>query len=673
MLVRRNFGTLVLDGHCIPGLQAWVRATECVRIRKRLRDGVGSESDGPETTSMCAQMFREMRACMDDAKHLDWDDIVTYLSEVDGMGVVRMTTLVLVATGRRPPDDIMLAATLLADVFRMGMRLSSSEGSSSSGGGGGGCQWTSGHTAIRFHDLLVHTTALWKSSSDFEGALRRALAVLGPSVVCLPGEIYVEACAAAGEAWLRALCEKHTPAAEDAAAAAEANPCTPETRESSAPCVSGGGGAAPPTAAAAANPDQERAIRGVLRARQSGSEGLVCVVGPAGTGKTFTLARMADALLNSSAEVVVLAPTGAAARRAQCALARAGVLPRLAAPVSTIHFYMARSARGRGRGRRCNRTQQQRPRFRVFVVDEASMLDSHVCGRLAQALDRPSDGFLLVLVGDPNQLPPVGPGFPFADVIRAGRAPVFTLATQMRSGCDAVVALSEFIRSNPADGRYVPDPYDVFEDYRPSLSAALARAVSSLFADDVQWFKHTNIVAHRNATVRHINQLCVAHLRFGGAAAAAVASALCDPMVSSASARNPGSLDDWAFVGAKVVFTKNDSTLRVSNGTVGFVESLSARSNCAVVGVCDRGGAAAESDSVSVPRDYVHIQLAYAVTVHKSQGGECDTCLYVHTGTFETKELMYTAVTRARKRVRVLCCGNMQLQRAEPPRRTTLV
>lgn len=617
-------------GTVVPGLAAYVRHTRRVQFPAALgaavREIVGAAPGARSPPMQLGDaLFDEARRAMALGRH-DWDDLMTYFayaplffgssalplplplprlcSEVSGFGAVRLKLLYFAATGRALPPPVLAGLLVYSRVVEPGLRAAEATFAAR----------TTGHSLVSRADALRVLADDDPEAGD--EALDAALETLGARVRAMPGDDLMDACAFRGEAFV--------------------------LRRLEAPPPDGlvEGGFEDPWAGSpvAPNEGQRAAVRGLLAA----AAGVMCLVGAAGTGKTRTIAAVLAACRSARRAVVVLAPTGAAAHRVRQALGAEQVAA-LAAPVSTVHHFVA-AARGLRKRRRA--APDRAAPIDLVVVDEASMLDSATLGRLVDAVTARRSLPRLLLVGDDAQLPPVGVGSVFRDLVSdpAARAPLFRLTELMRCRAGGVAEMAAFVRDVDRLGVYVPDPHDLFVDYRPDLHAHLDGAVDRLFRDDTAWFRRTAILAYRNAVVDHINAACVARLAPG-----------LEPS---------GALGRWAFPGAKVVFTRNDPALETVNGLVGYVDHLTAAA--VHVRLEDEGGVLRR-----VPRAYECVRPAYALTVHKAQGSEYDRVLFVCTGG-ESVELVYTAITRARAELSVLCPGNVMLAHREPRRRTWL-
>jgi exodeoxyribonuclease V alpha subunit len=219
------------------------------------------------------------------------------------------------------------------------------------------------------------------------------------------------------------------------------------------------------------DPTQQQAVGAAFNHR------LLLLSGGPGTGKTTTVVEMLAALLRRepSLRFQLAAPTGKAAARLREAIERGSArLPGalgealLAAPCSTLHRLLESS------GDRFGRNAQQPLGLDLLVIDEVSMVDLPLMSALLEALPRTSR---LVLVGDPGQLPPVGPGPVLLELMRPerlrhlGEAAVELGSTYRNAGAIAAVAAS--LRGGGTS---------TLEAIRPRLQALTA-------ADNLRWLQ----------------------------------------------------------------------------------------------------------------------------------------------------------------------------------------
>lgn len=369
---------------------------------------------------------------------------------------------------------------------------------------------------------------------------------------------------------------------------------------------------------------QRRAVRAAFATPVS-----VLTGGP-GTGKTRTIEEIVRLAESGGHRVALCAPTGRAAKRLEELVSR---------PASTVHRLL--EARPDGQGGFVFRygATEQLP-FDLVVVDEVSMCDTWLAGRLVAAVET---GAHLVLVGDPDQLPSVGPGDVLRDIVASGAVDVTALTEIHRQAAGSrIVSLAREVLAGRV-GELAPADGDVFLAEEPDRRRLVPRVVQAV-AERVP----------RHLGIDPVDVQVLAPVYRGPAGVDALNAGL-------KAALNPGDgrLEVAGFhVGDRVLQTRNDPERDVANGDVGTVVDLDRR----------RGEL-----RVAFPRGEVTIdrrgatQLApaWAVTVHKSQGGEWPVVVLVldrsHRGML-WRNLAYTAITRARRALIVV--GQLDALRA---------
>ena len=383
------------------------------------------------------------------------------------------------------------------------------------------------------------------------------------------------------------------------------------------------------------------------------AQSVTILTGGPGTGKTTTVARLLALVAEQAGaarpRIALAAPTGKAAARLQEAVqqevakldaadqARLGELQAM-----TLHRLLGSrpDSASRFRHNRGNRLPHD-----VIVVDETSMVSLTMMARLLEAV-RP--GARLVLVGDADQLASVEAGAVLADLVDglSARADVSVaeLTTSHRFGA-AIGDLAEAIRVGDADQalallRSGDDHIEFIEDDDASdamrsvlLPHALRlREAALLGADDVALAtldEHRLLCAHREGPygVRYWNRQV-------------------EKWLSEETGQPPWS--EW-YPGRPLLVTANDYGLRVYNGDTGVV--INSPDGLRVV-IAGAGG----------PLDFAtsrlsDIETMHAMTIHKSQGsqaGEVTVLMPLEDSRLLTRELLYTAVTRAKGQVRLV-------------------
>jgi exodeoxyribonuclease V alpha subunit len=355
------------------------------------------------------------------------------------------------------------------------------------------------------------------------------------------------------------------------------------------------------------------------------------ITGGPGVGKTTIVRGIVSILDRKGARVALAAPTGRAAKRLADATG---------APASTLHRLLEWRPAEASFARNADRPLEHD----VLIVDEASMLDVRLAADLVAALP-PSTR--LVLVGDVDQLPSVGPGTVLADVIASGAVPVVRLTEIFRQAAESLIVVNAH-RIHDGDmpdlGSGAARDFFFLEQDDPAEAAALIRDLVitrlpkryGLRPHDIQVLSPM----HRGELgAGNLNQLLQAALTAGAQGIERGARSL--------------------RVGDKVMQIRNDYDKEVWNGDCGVIEHIDAEGDALFVRFDDR--------SVEYGTDELDtLALAYAATVHKSQGSEYPAVVVpVHTQHYVMlqRNLLYTAVTRG-KRLVVLVGSRKALQLA---------
>lgn len=375
-------------------------------------------------------------------------------------------------------------------------------------------------------------------------------------------------------------------------------------------------------------PTQREAIALAIRSR------FLIVTGGPGTGKTTLVRGILAALQASQPRVVLAAPTGRAARRLGESTGR---------DARTLHRLLEADPE---RGFRRN---HGRPlEADLVVVDEASMIDTQLMAALLDAL--PADAALL-LVGDVDQLPSIGPGQVLADLIGSHAVPVVRLTEIFRQAAESgIVRNAHRINHGelPAFARAEDGPADCYgirvtsaEDAEAKLLDLVLRRIPDRFGfdplSDVQVLTPVN---RGRLGTQALNELLQAEL---------------NPDPPLALAHGQGRL----ALGDRVMQLENDHEREVYNGDVGRITGMDPKARTVEVTIDGRrlSYAADELDRLA---------LAYAVTVHKAQGSEYPAVvlpLLRQHGRMLRRNLLYTALTRA-QRLAVLLTEPDALERA---------
>jgi len=367
--------------------------------------------------------------------------------------------------------------------------------------------------------------------------------------------------------------------------------------------------------------------------REAATSGLLQITGGPGTGKTTILKGILSLYDQMGLSCVLAAPTGRAAKRLTEVTGR---------EASTIHRLLGAGIDPHTGILYFCKDESDPLKADAVIVDEMSMVDVQLLHSLLQAVPQKAR---LILVGDPDQLPPVGPGFPFSDMLRSGMLPAVRLTEVFRQARQSLIVMN----AHSVNSGRMPELKDVKHDFffLPVRSEeAVGQTIVGLCA--------TRLPKNMGIPATEIQVLTPTKK---GAAGTVNLNRLLQQSL------NPPAPDKKERQFGETVFREGDRVMQIRNnydilwktadgatvgtgvfnGDIGTVQTIDRDMETLTVLFDDR---LVEYDFTQLNE----LDLAYAMTVHKSQGSEYRAVvLSCWNGSpyLLTRSILYTAITRA--------------------------
>ncbi len=369
--------------------------------------------------------------------------------------------------------------------------------------------------------------------------------------------------------------------------------------------------------------------------KTAASSGLLLLTGGPGTGKTTIVKGILSLYAQMGLDCVLAAPTGRAAKRLTEVTGQ---------EACTIHRLLEAGIDPHTGQMIFARDENNPLKAQVVIVDEMSMVDVMLLYNLLQAVPETAR---LIFVGDPDQLPPVGPGFPFSDMLRCQVLPNVRLTEIFRQAQQSLIVMNAH-RVNRGE---MPVLHDVKSDFffLPERSEeSVAQTIVSLCANRLP----------QNMGIRPDQIQVLSPTKKGAAGTVELNRKLQSQLNPAAPTKKERTYGDTVFrEGDRVMQIRNNYDILwkksdgsmvgsgIFNGDVGTIQQIDHAMQTITVVFDDRE---AEYDFDQLGE----LELAYAMTVHKSQGSEYRAVVlsaWNGSAYLLSRSILYTAITRAKE------------------------
>lgn len=386
--------------------------------------------------------------------------------------------------------------------------------------------------------------------------------------------------------------------------------------------------------------EQINAVKGVL------THGISILTGGPGVGKTQTTKKIVNVLHSLGKNVILAAPTGRASQR---------MTELIGSEASTVHRLLSWDHLNGGFLK-----NEMNPIVADFIIiDESSMLDINLASSLLKATQNNTQ---VLFIGDPDQLPSVGPGDFFRDLMESGAVPVYRLNKIFRQGKESLIIkyaheinsgvnpsietplLTPEVWTDGSDCCFVdsgmPEPHKSGKDYPKWSSLRYGLEITDMLIK-----LYTDIMPKYLGKEKETQILIP--MNIGDMGTIRINSLIQNIVNPHEKGKGEIKLKEKLFrTTDKVIQTKNNYDLGVFNGDIGRIVALDGAKNEIVVKF-------SEDREVSYKKSEIfELDLAYAISIHKSQGSEFD-CIIIpitsHHYRMLYRNLIYTGLTRAKK------------------------
>jgi exodeoxyribonuclease V alpha subunit len=376
------------------------------------------------------------------------------------------------------------------------------------------------------------------------------------------------------------------------------------------------------------------------------NKGVSILTGGPGTGKSTVTKAIVHALNRMGKNVKLAAPTGRAAKRMSQVIGK---------NASTIHKMLGRDPVTGGFMYHENNTMK----CDFLIVDESSMIDISLASSLLKALPNTAQ---VLFIGDVDQLPPVGPGSFFKDLIESGKVPVLRLTKIFRQGNKSLIV--EYAHGiNKGDKPKIMSPIkhpDIWKKHVDCMFISSGSIEHGKSKEEYPEFSSMRfgkdlkdmIVLMYNDTIKKykkdINEVQILiPIKIGNFGTESINKVIQETANPKKRGKKEIEVFDKLFrEGDKIIQNVNNYDLEVFNGDIGVIKRIDPKEG--LVEVSFEG----DRNVVYKKNQLKEIQLSYAITIHKSQGSEFESVVIPIIKGYSrmlTRNIIYTALTRAKK------------------------
>ena len=374
---------------------------------------------------------------------------------------------------------------------------------------------------------------------------------------------------------------------------------------------------------------QEQALR------DAAESGLLIITGGPGTGKTTIVRGVLSLYGQMGLKCMLCAPTGRAAQRLSEVTGQ---------DASTIHRLLEAGIDPHTGKLVFQKDESDPLKVDAVIVDEMSMVDVQLLSSLLEAIPARAR---LILVGDPDQLPPVGPGFPFNDMLRSNVLPTIRLTEIFRQAQESLIVMN----AHRVNQGQMPDLKNTKSDF-----FFLPCQSEDQVSQTIQGLCATRLPKNMGIPAEEIQVL--SPTKKGSAGTVALNKLLQSSLNPAGSGKPEKQFGELIFrLGDRVMQTRNNYDIMwkridgtsvgtgIFNGDIGIITAIDMQAELLRIVFDDRE---AEYDFTQLSE----LDLAYALTVHKSQGSEYRAVVlscWNSSPYLLRRSILYTAITRARQ------------------------